>query len=177
MKSLSIPTLAAAVALTMAMPASADTFVFKTSLAGAGEPVPTSLATGMATVTFDDALNSVGVTMSFSGLANSSPFGHIHCCTAVPGTGSAGVAVAFNALPAATSGTYNDTFVLAASAFTSLLTGTQAGTAYVNIHTPGTYAAGEIRGFLAPVPEPATSALMLGGLGVMVWVAKRRRQT
>lgn len=39
----------------------------------------------------------------------------------------------------------------------------------MNIHTPGTYAAGEIRGFLvSTVPEPEAYALTLAGLGVLV---------
>jgi hypothetical protein len=175
MKSVFLAT-AAAAALTLALPASAAISIFSTPLSGAGEPNPSSLATGMARVTFDDVLNTVAVKLTFEGLANASPFGHIHCCTAVAGTGGAGVAVGFNTLPQATAGTYNDSFTLTSAAFTSLLMGAQEGKAYVNIHTPGTYAAGEIRGFLAPVPEPATYALMLGGLGLMGWVAKRRRQ-
>ena len=52
----------------------------------------------------------------------------------------------------------------------------QAGKAYVNIHSPGTYTAGEIRGFLAPVPEPTTYALLLGGLGLVGWMVRRRQQ-
>ena len=156
------------------LPAHAATSTFIASLSSLGEPVPTSTATGFATVTFDDVLNTVSVQMSFAGLANSSPFGHIHCCTAAAGTGSAGVSLGFNPLPAATSGLYTDSFALASAAFNTLLTGVSAGKAYVNIHTPGTYAAGEIRGFLAPIPEPETYALMLAGLGAVAWAARRK---
>lgn len=53
-----------------------------------------------------------------------------------------------------------------------------AGNAYFNIHT--TYdGAGEIRGQMTPVaaiPEPETYALMLAGLGLVGWVASRRRK-
>ena len=119
-------------------------------------------------------MNKVSVQMSFAGLANSSAFGHIHCCTAVAGSGNAGVNLGFNPLPAATSGSYSDTFTLASGAFSALFTGVSAGKAYVNIHTPGTYGAGEIRGFLAPIPEPETYALMLAGLGAVAWAARRR---
>ena len=156
------------------LPAHAATSTFIASLSSFGEPVPTSTATGFATVTFNDVLNTVSVQLSFAGLANSSAFGHIHCCTALAGTGNAGVLLGFNALPAVTSGLYNDTFSPTATVFNTLLTGVSTGKAYVNIHTPGTYGAGEIRGFLAAVPEPETYALMLAGLGAVAWATRRR---
>lgn len=64
----------------------------------------------------------------------------------------------------------------------SFLAMLQAGLAYVNVHTalnPG----GEVRGQLLPVafipttpiPEPSTYALMLGGLGLVAWAARRRK--
>ena len=157
-------------------PAHAATSTFIASLSSLGEPVPTSTATGFATVTFDDVLNSVSVQLSFAGLANSQPFGHIHCCTAVAGAGSVGVALEFAGLPAASSGSYSKSFTAfnGTTTFNSLLAGVSAGKAYVNIHTPGTYAAGEIRGFLAPIPEPETYALMLAGLGAVAWAARRK---
>jgi hypothetical protein len=158
----------------VAAPVHATTTSFIASLGALGEPVPTSLATGFATVSFDDVLFKVSVQLSFAGIANSAPFGHIHCCTAVAGTGNAGVNLGFNALPAATSGSYSDSFTLASGAFSTLLTGVSAGKAYVNIHTPGTYGGGEIRGFLAPIPEPETYALMLAGLGAVAWAARKR---
>jgi len=166
---------AAAVLLGAALPASALTTIFFTGLSNAGEPVPTSTATGAALVSFDDAVNTVTVQVSFQGLANSAPFGHIHCCTTTPLTGSVGVALNFTPLPAVATGTYNNVFALTPAAFSSLLAGASAGRAYVNIHTPGLYAGGEIRGFLAPIPEPGTYALMLAGLGAVGFAARRRR--
>lgn len=62
-----------------------------------------------------------------------------------------------------------------AMSFLSML---QGGLAYVNVHTalnPG----GAIRGQLVAVtavPEPSTYALLLGGLGLIGLVAKRRRR-
>lgn len=166
---------AAVLALTAALPASAATTVFFTGLSSAGEPVPTSFATGAAIVTFDDVADTVTVQLSFQGLANAAPFGHIHCCTVVPGTGNAPVSLNFTPLPAVTTGTYSNVFALTPTAFDALFAGAAAGRAYVNIHTPGTYAAGEIRGFLPAVPEPGTYALMLAGVGVLAWAARRSR--
>jgi CHRD domain/PEP-CTERM motif len=157
------------------LPTHATTTSFVASLSSLGEPVPTSSATGFATVIFDDVLSKVSVEVSFAGIANTSAFGHIHCCTAAANTGNSGVSLGFNTLPAATSGLYTDSFTLASGAFNTLLAGVSAGKAYVNIHTPGTYSAGEIRGFLAaPIPEPETYALMLAGLGAVAWAARKR---
>lgn len=162
-----------AFALAFAMPASAATFVFTADLSNAGEPVPTSTATGNAMVTFDDLVNSVSVNVDWTGLLGAAPFGHIHCCTTVAGTGNSGVALGFNALANVATGSYTDTFTPAN--FAALLTGVTDGKAYVNIHTPGTYQAGEIRGFLAPIPEPSTYAMMLAGLVAVSALALRRK--
>ena len=170
-----LTSVAAVITLAAAMPASAVSTIFFAGLSSAGEPVPTSTATGAAIVTFDDGPRTVTVQLSFQGLANSSPFGHIHCCTAVPGIGNAGVSLNFTPLPSATTGFYSNIFTLTPTAFDALFAGVAAGRAYVNIHTPGTYAGGEIRGFLPAVPEPGTYALMLAGLGMLGWAANRRR--
>lgn len=164
------------IAAAAALPVSAATTTFIASLSSLGEPVPTSTATGFATISFDDVLNAVSVQLSFAGLASAAPFGHIHCCTAVPGTGSGLVALGFTNFPSAASGSYfaSLTSFSNGATFASLLAGAKAGTAYANIHTPGTYAGGEIRGFLAPIPEPETYALMLAGLGAVAWAARRR---
>ncbi len=172
-----VSTVAALLVSAGATGAIAATTIFSTTLGAAGEPVPTSFATGAAIVSFDDVASTVTVQMSFQGLANTAPFGHIHCCTTVAGTGSAGVAVGFTPLPAVTTGLYSNVFALTPAAFSSLLTGALTGKAYVNIHTPGTYAGGEIRGFLQAtvVPEPSTYALMALGLGVVGGLARRQR--
>lgn len=174
-----LPTLSAvalAMGLLAAAPAQATVFSFQTLLSSAGEPVPTSLATGAAVVNFDDVANSVTVLLSFAGLANAAPFAHIHCCTAAAGVGSAPVVVNFTNFPAATTASYIGTFNLAPAAFSSLLTGANAGLAYINIHTPGLYQGGEIRGFLPAIPEPSTYALMALGLAAVGGFVRRRQQ-
>lgn len=119
---------------------------------------------------------------------------HIHCCTAVPLAGVAGVATqtpAFAGFPiGVTSGaytspifdladasTYNSAFVTAqgsiANAEAALAAGLAAGQAYFNIHST-VFPGGEIRGFLVAVPEPGTVSLLLAGLLGAVAVRTRR---
>ncbi len=49
------------------------------------------------------------------------------------------------------------------------------GQAYFNIHTQS-FAGGEIRGFLTPVPEPQTYQLLAMGLGLLSFVVTRSRR-
>jgi CHRD domain/PEP-CTERM motif len=185
MKKLHVLALAAAAAATLtALPASALVVTLSTVLSSAGEPVPTSTATGAAIVSFDTVASTVTVLLSFAGLANATPFGHIHCCTTTPGTGSAGVLLPFDTtfggavFPAASTGSYISVATLPFGTFNTLFNGAVAGKAYVNIHTPGTYGSGEIRGFLpvTAVPEPSTYGLMFSGLAAVVLLARRRKQ-
>lgn len=162
------------VAGAVSLPTTAAVVVFTTTLGSAGEPVPTSTATGSATVSFDNATNAISVNVAWSGLLGSGPFGHIHCCTALAGTGNAGVSQGFATLSNVATGNYIDTFSPAPANFTALLAGALAGKAYVNIHTAGTYSGGEIRGFLNAVPEPSALALTMLALG-LAGVAARRK--
>ncbi len=73
--------------------------------------------------------------------------------------------------------TYNPAFVTAnggtaASAEAALGFGLSTGRAYLNVHTTA-FPGGEIRGFLVPVPEPATLAA-LGLVGLCGLAARRR---
>ncbi len=166
----------AALSAVFAFPASAAVTSFSAMLSNVGEPVATSPATGSATVELDDVALTIDVLVNFVNLTANASAGHIHCCTAVAGAGSVGVAQGFTDFPSVTSGTYAKVFTLDAAKFASLATGIAAGKAYVNIHSPGLYAGGEIRGFLtAAVPEPETYALMLAGLGLIGTATRARR--
>jgi hypothetical protein len=132
------------------------------------------------------------VEVTFSGLVAPTTASHIHCCTASPGTGVAGVATTlptFTGFPlGVTSGNYDHTFdmSLASSynpafmtttplaAFGVLQTGLNAGDAYLNIHSIS-FPGGEIRGFLHAVPEPSTWAMMILGFAGVGFMAYRRR--
>jgi hypothetical protein len=74
---------------------------------------------------------------------------------------------------------WNPAFVTAnggttAGAEAALLAGSAAGESYLNIHTVA-FPSGEIRGFLAPAPEPATWAMMILGFGLAGTTLRRRR--
>lgn len=193
-----LATVAAACVATLGlMPAYAAQTVYTTTLTGANEATPNpSAGIGLGIVTLDDSSFTMRVQTVFFGLTGTVTAAHIHCCTAAPGTGTAGVATrtpTFLGFPSGvTQGAYDATFDMTlasswngsyvtnnggttASAFLALHTGMDSGSSYLNIHST-TYPGGEIRGFLAgPVPEPQTYALMLAGLGVLGWAAKRRQ--
>ena len=154
-----------------AIPASAGIISYTVTLSGTQSvPGNASTATGSAIVTVDDVANTVFVSLTFSGLTGgNAAAAHIHCCVAA--TGTAAVIIPFTAFPAATSGTYTNTFTTTAAN----IAGIEAFGAYINIHD-ATFPAGEIRGNITP--EPATLSLMgLGLLAVAGAAARRRRRS
>ena len=192
----------AATSFAAPMTSEAATLIYDASLSGPAESPPNaSPGTGFAEITIDDVANTMRVEVSFSGLLGTTTASHIHCCTALPGSGTAGVATTtptFTGFPlGVTSGTYDFTFDLAlassynpafvtanggtvASAEAVLLAGLAADETYLNIHTtvvPG----GEIRGFLEASATPLPAALPLfatglGALGLLGWRRKRKAQ-
>ncbi len=178
--------------------ASAVTETFVGSLDGSQEngPVATT-GTGFGTAVFDSVANTLAVDLSFANLLNPTNNAHIHCCATL--ATNAGAAIDFPSVGfpiGVTSGSFMHTFDLgltgtytnayltasggtAAGARNRLLdsmrrlTGGNLGIAYFNIHTT-VNPAGEIRGNIAPVPEP--SSLGLIALGATCFIARRRER-
>src|SRR5438309_925240 len=119
--------------------ASAAPIIYTTNLSGSAESPPNaSPGSGDATVIVDSVTNSMRVEVSFTGLTADTTASHIHCCTAVPGAGTAGVATTTPTFPGfplgVTSGTYDRTFDLTSAtaynpAFVTASGGSTAGAA------------------------------------------------
>lgn len=181
-------------AVLMALPANAALLTFYRDL---GPEATGATGTGWARATFDTDAVTMRVEASFEGLSGTTTVAHIHCCTAVPETGTIGVATypgTFPGFPAGVNaGTYDALFNMmdtasytagfinnfgggtVEGAFAALLAGLDAGRGYFNVHST-TFGGGEIRGFLRPVPEPGALVLLgLGLLAVAVTLRSRRR--
>lgn len=173
----------------MSAPATAAIHIFSTPLS---PEVPGATGSGLVTVTFDTTLDTLEITASWSGLTGVTTVAHIHCCVAPPGF--VGVAVTPGTLPGFPTGvdagsyavvldlddpaTYTTAFRNAngftpSGAAAGLLAGIQRGEAYFNIHSDR-FRGGEIRGFLAPVPEPGAWAMLIAGFGAIGSVMRRR---
>ncbi|MES2100560.1 MAG: CHRD domain-containing protein [Pseudomonadota bacterium] len=190
------PLMLACAAFAVVAPAAADEQIFVATLSGTAESPPVaSPGSGSVRVTIDDATFMMRVQASFADLLGGTTAAHIHCCTALSGFGNVGVATVtptFTDFPSGvTSGSYDHTFDMSlasswnpsfltaqggstATAFASLLTGIEDGKSYFNVHTTA-FGGGEIRGFLAPIPEPSTYALMLAGIALVAGAARRVR--
>ncbi|HKZ81038.1 MAG TPA: CHRD domain-containing protein [Pyrinomonadaceae bacterium] len=174
----------------------ADTIIFTANLSGTAEAMPNnSPGIGTTIVTYDSALHTLRVQVTFSGLTGTTTAAHIHAPTMDPFTGAIGVATTlptFAGFPSGvTSGTYDNTLDLmadssynpsfltanggAAGAETALIAALMQGRAYLNVHTT-TFGGGEIRGFLVAVPEPTTMLLLATGLSGLAVKAYRKRR-
>jgi CHRD domain len=193
----------AAIGLLLALTGSAEavieSFHAPLGLTGAQEaPTPVvSPGSGTGTAVFDSVLNTLEVDVAFSGLTSNTNNAHIHCCATL--ATSAGVAIDFVApgFPlGVTSGSFSHTFDLlntatytgayltasggtAAGARDRLLgsmrlqTGGNLGIAYFNIHTVNN-PPGELRGNIAPIPEPAAVLLALCGFAAATCLRRAR---
>lgn len=166
-----------------------------TFTAALGPEAVGATGSGFVTVVYDGTAKTLSIDATFLGLSGITTVAHIHCCTAVPGTGTVGVAVTPGTLPGfpvglsagsyttsplldlSSTATYTGSFLTAgggtaAGAEARLLAGMYAGTAYFNIHS-STFGGGEIRGFLQEVPEPVS--LLLFGTALTALAVRRRR--
>jgi hypothetical protein len=158
------------------------------TLTGTAESPPNaSPGIGNSIVAYDAVTHVLTVTVNFSGLVTPTTMAHIHCCTAVPNTGTVGVATqvpAFAGFPLGVTagnyqgsfdltqlGSWNPAFVTAnggtpASAEAVLVAGLLSNSAYLNIHTSG-IPSGEIRAFLTPLVAGNVPALGIAGMVVL----------
>lgn len=142
-------------------------------LTGAQEvPSRATPAFGNGTVVLNAARTQITLNLTFSGLLTPFSIAHIHEAPfGVNGPvrfdfGSQVVLGAGGTSGVLTNAVFNINEVQA----TALL----AGNMYFNVHTQG-FPGGEIRGQLNVVPEPASMALLAGGLAGLAVFARRRR--
>lgn len=154
---------------------------------------PPNASPGWGITEVDIAGSKLLVDGRFRDLMSNVTEAHIHCCTTTAFTGDTGVAVPLMGVPTGVKAgswtemidltkdaSFDPTFLssnggTASSALTALTTAINAHEAYVNIHTSGN-PNGEIRGWLvaAPIPEPASWAMLGIGLAGLGFMSRRR---
>ena len=177
---------------TMAISLSASPITFGAFLSGPAESPPNdSPGTGFTRVTIDPVAHTLSVSVDFSGLVAPTTASHIHIAFPPSRTGPVATTVPnFPGFPLGVmAGTYTQTFdSLSADTYNPgllmfvgsvsvaeelLFTSIEEGNAYLNIHSEA-FKAGEIRGFLAPIPEPATLFLSGAALAALSWMGRSR---
>jgi hypothetical protein len=139
----------AAMVLLLSKTSFATVFNIDVSLTSAQEVPPTpSTGLGHLTGTYDDVSNVLSFTVQFTGLTTPAVAAHFHA-PAAAGV-NAGVIIPLAGFPAATFGSYSNSYTLTADQETQLF----CGLIYINIHT-SPFPGGEIRGQLK---EPAPGA-------------------
>ena len=191
-----LSSLAIVFAMLLAAPAFAATTTYRATMSGPGEAAPNaSPALSIATFIIDDVGMTLSMNVPFYNLLGPSTTAHIHCCTADLLTGSAPPATSelnqlgfptgvteglFNAtLSLVDPSTFSPAFLQANGgtvdqAHAALINGFAANKAYFNVHSVP-FPAGEIRGFIVAVPEPGSWAMMALGLGVLGFIARKKR--
>jgi hypothetical protein len=171
--------------------------LYEAFLDGPSESPPVaSPGTGYALVELDVVAHTLSVQVWFSDLIGTTTLSHIHAPTVDPFELTAGVASAtpsFVGFPVGVTGgsyfhvydtslasSFNPAYVTAfsgtvAGAEAALATQLAEGRAYLNIHS-SLFGGGEIRGFLTPVPEPATWTLAVLGILGLASIHRRRRR-
>jgi len=173
-----------AVGLVLPMVSDAATQVYTFNLDATQEvPSNASQAAGSAQITVDDSLDTISFVLTAFTLQGTFSNAHIHG-PALPGSNAPvvfGLLSNADASGPVTVGSFSipNSYALVgsnkASAFADAINAAP-WLYYVNLHTSA-FPGGEIRGQLAPVPEPTTSAMLLGGLGLVGFLAARRRRS